>query len=176
MKILIRSRNAQTSEKVRQYTEKRLRKLEKLLDEDAEATVVLIGEKNTQRIEITIPVNGFILRGEEEHDDMFTAIDLVTDKMEKQLVRSKERFSKKGRTPITKLASFSGVSPAGEDDDEVKVRTKRFPPKPMNVEEAITRMDMLGHTFFVFVNAESGAINVVYRRHDGHYGLLEPEV
>jgi len=175
MKIQIRTRNAKTTEKIRQYAEKRLGKLEKLLDEDAEATIMFIGEKNRQRIEITIPVNGFILRGEEEHEDILAAIDLVTDKLEKQLVRSKERFSKKGRLSVTKLSSMAGVSPAGDDDEDVIVRTKHFPIIPMNVDEAITRMDMLGHTFFVFHNAETGVINVVYRRHDGHYGLLEPE-
>lgn len=175
MKMNIRTRNFQATEKVKQYLEKRLNKLDKLLDKDTEATVTLIGEKNTQRIEVTVPVSGFILRGEENHEDMLTAIDRVSDKLEKQLVRSKERFSKKGRLSVTKLPTLTGVSPAGEDDDEVKVRIKQFPTKPMNLDEAITRMDMVGHTFFVFHNAETDLINVVYRRNDGHYGLLEPE-
>ena len=175
MKMNIRTRNFQATEKVKQYLEKRLNKLDKLLDKDTEATVTLIGEKNTQRIEVTVPVSGFILRGEENHEDMLTAIDRVSDKLEKQLVRSKERFSKKGRLSLTKLPTLTGVSPAGEDDDEVKVRIKQFPTKPMNLDEAITRMDMVGHTFFVFHNAETDLINVVYRRNDGHYGLLEPE-
>ena len=175
MKVSIRNRNYQTSDKVRRYVEKRLSKLDKLLDKEDEAVVTLIGEKNTDRIEITIAVNGFILRGEEAHEDMLTAIDLVTDKLEKQLVRSKERFSKKGRMSVTKLPTLAGISPAQDDDDELKVRIKQFSSKPMNLEEAITRMDMVGHTFFVFHNEESGSINVVYRRNDGHYGLLEPE-
>ena len=176
MKVQIRTRNYQATEEVRLYVEKRLRKLDKLLGKEAEATVTLIGEKNSQRIEITIPVNNFILRGEETNDDILTAIDRVTDKLEKQQVRSKERFSKKGRLPVTKLPSLAGVSPAADDDDEVKVRIKQFSSKPMNLDEAITRMDMVGHTFFAFNNAESGDINVVYRRNDGHYGLLEPEI
>lgn len=175
MKLLIRTRNYQVTDKVRQYAEKRLSKLDKLLDKDTEAAVTLIGEKNRLRIEITIPVNNYILRGEENNDDILTAIDRVTDKLEKQLIRSKERFSKKGRLPVTKLPSLAGVSPAADDDEEVKVRTKQFPSKPMNIDEAITRMDMVGHTFFAFYNAETEAINVVYRRNDGHYGLLEPE-
>ena len=175
MKMNIRTRNYQITEKVKRYLEKRLSKLDKLLDKDTEAAVTLISEKNAQRIEITVPVSGFILRGEENNEDILTAIDRVSDKLEKQLVRSKERFSKKGRLSVTKLPTLMGVSPAGDDDDEVKVRIKHFPTKPMNLDEAITRMDMVGHTFFVFHNAETDDVNVVYRRNDGHYGLLEPE-
>ena len=175
MKVQVRTRNYQATDDIRKYVDKRLRKLDKLLDKEAEATVTLIGEKNRYRIEITIPVNGFILRGEETNDDMMAAIDRVTDKLEKQQVRSKERFSKKGRLSVTKLPSMAGVLPAGEDDEEVKVRIKRFSSKPMNLDEAITRLDMVGHAFFAFHNEESGEINVVYRRNDGHYGLLEPE-
>ena len=175
MKLNIRTRNYQVPDNVKKYLEKRLNKLTRLLDKDAEATVMLIGEKKTQRIEVTIPVSGFILRGEEDHEDMLTAIDSVSDKLEKQLVRSKERFSKKGRLSVTKLPSLAGVSPAEDRDDEVKVRAKQFSTKPMSLEEAITRMDMVGHSFFVFNNDETGEINVVYRRNDGHYGLMEPE-
>ena len=175
MKIQIRARNLQASDKVKEYAEKRLTRLDKLMDKETEAVVTLIGEKNRQRVEITIPVNGFILRGEEEAEDLFTAIDLVIDKLEKQMVKSKERFSKKGRMSITKLPTLSGLAPAEESDEEMKVRTKRFPAKPMSLDEAITRLDMVGHTFFAFHNAETDEINVVYRRNDGHYGLLEPE-
>ncbi|MDR1194687.1 MAG: ribosome-associated translation inhibitor RaiA [Peptococcaceae bacterium] len=175
MRIQFRSRNLQASDKLKDYVEKRLSKMNKLIDKETEATVSLIGEKNRQRIEITIPLNGFILRGEEEAEDLFTAADLVTDKLEKQLVRSKERFAKKGRLSVTKLPTLAGLSPAADDDEEVKVRIKQFPAKPMTLDEAITRMDMIGHTFFAFHNSESSAINVVYRRNDGHYGLLEPE-
>ena len=175
MKIQIRSRNLQASDKVKDYAEKRLSKMDRLLDKDGEAMVMLIGEKNRQRVEITIPVNGYILRGEEDAEDLYTAIDLVSDKLEKQLVKSKERFAKKGRLPVTKLPTLAGLSPAMDDDQELKVRTKRFSVKPMALEEAITRLDMVGHTFFAFNNVETGSINVVYRRNDGHYGLLEPE-
>ena len=175
MNLQIRARNYHATDDVKQYLEKRLRKLDKLLDKDAEATVTFIGEKNQHKVEITIPVNNYILRGEESNDDILTAIDKVTDKLEKQLVRSKERFSKKGRISVTKLPSMEGILPAADDDEEFKVRIKQFSSKPMNIDEAITRMDMVGHTFYVFSNAESGDINVVYRRNDGNYGLLEPE-
>ena len=175
MNINIRTRNFQTTEKIESYLEKRLKKLDKLLDKDTEATVTLIGEKKKQRIEVTIPINGYILRGEEDHDAILTAIDRVSDKLEKQLVRSKERFSKKGGLSITKLPSMSGILPAGEEEEALMVRTKTFPSTPMALDDAITQMDMVGHTFFVFYNEETGEVNVVYRRNDGHYGLLEPE-
>ena len=176
MKLNIRTKNYHTSDKIKQHLEKRLNKLDKLLDKDTEATVTLIGEKNINRIEITMPVNGYILRGEENNEDMMTAIDRVADKLEKQLVRSKERFSKKGRLSVTKLPSLLGVSPAGEGDDDLMVRTKQYTTSPMNLDDAITQMDMVGHSFFVFNNEESGQVNVVYLRNDGHYGLLEPEL
>ena len=177
MNMNIRTRNFQTTARIENYLEKRLKKLDRLLDKDAEATVTFIGEKKKQRVEITIPVNGYILRGEEDNEDILTAIDLVSDKLEKQLVRSKERFSKKGNLSITKLPTFTSILPAVDDDTEVElmVRTKTFPSTPMALDDAITQMDMVGHTFFVFVNEENGETNVLYRRNDGHYGLLEPE-
>ena len=176
MKFNIRTRHFNATSKITDYIEKRLGKMDRLLDEDTEATVTLIGEKKLQRIEVTIPVNGYILRGEEDHEDIFTAIDSVTDKLDKQLVRSKERFSKKGSISVAKFPSLVGVAPAGEYDDELKVRTKSFSTEPMSLDEAIMRMDMLGHKFYVFNNDESGETNVLYLRNDGHYGLLEPEV
>ncbi|MEA4891114.1 MAG: ribosome-associated translation inhibitor RaiA [Peptococcaceae bacterium] len=175
MKMQIRARNLQVSDKVRDYAEKRLTRLDKLIDKDTEAIITLIGEKNRQRVEITIPVNGFILRAEEEDEDLLTAIDLVVDKLEKQMVKSKKRFSKKGRISITKLPTLAGLSPVDDSEEEMMVRAKRFPAKPMSLDEAITRMDMVGHTFFAFHNADTDRINVVYRRNDGRYGLLEPE-
>jgi len=175
MELNIRERNYHTTTKVRRYLEKRLSKLDRLLDNEAEATVTLIGERKLSRIEVTIPINGFILRGEVDHEDMLTAIDLVTDKLEKQLVRSKERFSKKGLVSVAKYPSMAGMTPAGDDDTEFNVRTKKYSMMPMSIDEAITRMDMLGHDFFVFNNSETGEANVVYLRNDGHYGLLEPE-
>ena len=178
MKMNIRTRNFQVSNRVQDYLEKRLRKFDRLLDDDIEATITLIGEKKIQRIEITIPVNNYILRGEENNENILSAIDLVTDKLEKQLVRSKERFSKKGSMSITKLPSLSGVLPAVDamdDEEELMVRTKTYPVTPMHLDDAITQMDMVDHAFFVFVNEENGETNVLYRRNDGHYGLLEPE-
>lgn len=175
MKVQMRGRNMQVSDKTKEYAEKRLSKLDRLIEKEVEAAVTLISEKNHVRIEVTIPYNGYILRGEEKDQDIFTAVDMVVDKLEKQLARSKKRFAKKGRMSITKLPAISQVQAASDDEDEMRVRVKTFPAKPMTVEEAILRMDMVGHSFFAFQNAESGQTNVVYRRNDGNYGLLEPE-
>jgi putative sigma-54 modulation protein len=175
MKVQMRGRNLQVSEKIKEYAEKKLGRMDRFIDKEVEGVVTLISEKNHYRVEVTIPVNGYILRGEEEDEDLFTAIDLVVDKIEKQMVRSKKRFAKKGRLSITKLPSLAGHVAPVEDEEDIKVRIKTFPVKPMMLDEAIMRMDMVGHSFFAFKNAENGLTNVVYRRHDGNYGLLEPE-
>jgi putative sigma-54 modulation protein len=175
MKLQMKSMNMQVSEKMKAYVEKKLRKLDKFFDSDVEATLNFIEQKNRQKIEITMPVNGFFLRAEEEDQDIFPAIDLAVDKLEKQILKYKARYNKKGRLSATRVSSMDGLAPAREDDEEVKVRVKKFTVKPMTMDEAIMRMDMVGHNFFVFANGETEQINVVYRRHDGHYGLIEPE-
>jgi putative sigma-54 modulation protein len=175
MKLQVKSKNMQVSDKMKAYVEKKLRKLDKFFDSDVEAALNFIEQKNRQRIEITLPVNGFILRAEEEGPDIFAAIDLAADKLEKQILKYKARYNKKGRLSATRLSTMEGLAPAGEDDEEVKVRVKKFSVKPMTMDEAIMRMDMIGHNFFVFNNGDSEQINVVYRRHDGHYGLIEPD-
>jgi putative sigma-54 modulation protein len=175
MKLQMKSKNMQVSEKMKAYVEKKLGKLDKFFDSDVETTLNFIEQKNRQKIEITMPVNGFILRAEEEGQDIFPAIDLVVDKLEKQILKYKARYNKKGRLSATRLSTMEGLAPAGEDDEEVKVRVKKFTVKPMTMDEAIMRMDMVGHNFFVFANGETEQINVVYRRNDGHYGLIEPE-
>jgi len=175
MKIMFRGRNIEVTEEFKDYAIKRMARLDKFVDEGSEAQITLLGRKNVERVEITIPANGFILRGEEESDDAKTSLDLVLDKLEKQIVKTKERFSKKGRTSISRLdvGAYDLVSPV--ELDEIKVRYKSFSTEPMTIDEAITRMEMVGHSFFVFVNIETKATNVVYLRKDGNYGLLEPE-
>ena len=175
MKFQYKSKNMQNSDKIRLYTEKKIGKLDKLIEMDLDATVSFISQKNRQRVEITLPINSYILRAEEEGQDFFTAIDLVADKLEKQILKYKARYSKKGRTAITKLPTLEGMAPAQDSDEGVMVRVKKFSQAPMTMDEAIMQMEMVGHSFFVFNNAEADGINVVYRRNDGHYGLLEPE-
>ncbi len=176
MKVNVKARNLEVTLALREYLEKRLAKFEKLVGaEEAQATFSVI--KDRHRVEVTIPLNGRILRGEEEGYDMYSAIDSVSDKLESQVQRYKTRLSKKGRG-ITKDAHLAALvsQPHPEEEDEFPVRVKRFPLKPMPVEEAIMQMNLLGHNFFLFLNADGEQMNLVYKRRDGSYGLLAPEV
>lgn len=175
MRFQIRGKNIQVSEALREYVEKRLGKLDKYFENNPEAIVTLIVEKERHRVEVTMPINGYILRGEEESNDMYACIDLVVDKLEKQIKKYRTRLNKKNKAlSIKDLAPESGGE-KGEEWAPVVVRTKRFAIKPMPLEEAILQMNLLGHNFFVFSNAETEEVNVVYRRKDGNYGLIEPE-
>ncbi|ATW28631.1 ribosome hibernation-promoting factor, HPF/YfiA family [Candidatus Formimonas warabiya] len=172
MKIILKGRNIEITDALRDYVEKRLGKLDKFFDEVNEAQVTLLVEKDRHRVEVTMPLNGLILRGEEETLDMYSSIDLVIEKLEKQIDKYKTRINRK-----VKNHSIKDIAVKLEDDrDEPRiVRTKRFAFKPMPVEEAIMQMNLLGHSFFVFSNGETDEVNVVYKRKDGNYGLIEPE-
>lgn len=169
MKITIKGRNLEITPALREYVEKRLSKFDKLLDAQ-EATVSLFVIKDSHRVEVTIPYNGIIIRGEEESHSMYASIDNVAEKLESQIRKYKTRLIKKGRG-----AAKDVVPVPVEYSDELPVKIKRFPIKPMPVEEAIMQMNLLGHSFFVFANVDNEKINVVYMRKDGAYGLLEPE-
>lgn len=172
MKITVRGKNIQITDALRQHVIKRLGKLEKFFEEDTEVYVTLTVEKDSHVVEVTIPLNGYILRGEEETGDMYASVDLVIDVLEKQIDKYKTKLAKKVRN-----SKFKALAESGEDNYEAPLvlRTKQFSIKPMDVEEAIMQMNLLGHSFFVFSNAETEQVNVVYRRKDGNYGLLEPE-
>jgi len=178
MQVLVRGRNVDVTNALKEYVEKRVGKLEKFLDNLGEAQVTLSVENQSHKVEVTIPVNGMILRGEESTGDMYTSIDMVVDKLEKQIEKYKGKLiRRRGQSEKMAAEAVMEEDGAGDDleDDEVVVRTKRFPVKPMPVDEAILQMNLLGHTFFVFPNAETEQINVVYKRKDGKYGLIEPE-
>lgn len=173
MQINIRSKTLEVTPALREYLEKRLSKFEKMIDIDnATATFKITKEK--QKVEIMMITHGVLLRGEEETYDMYTSIDNVVEKIERQIHKYKTRLSRKGR------GSHKDALPISEIDTEIvnelPVKIKSFPVKPMMVEEAIMQMNLLGHNFFVFTNSDNNLINVVYQRKDGAYGLLEPEV
>ena len=156
--------------------EKKLSKFDRILGENLEATVSLLVVKDRQRVEITIPLNGLILRGEEETDSIYSAADLILEKLERQVRKYKTRFSHKGQKGLAALQADALTASDSEAGDALPVRTKHFLVKPLAVEEAIMQMNLLGHSFFVFANQETEHINVIYRRKDGAYGLLEPEL
>ncbi|HLR08885.1 MAG TPA: ribosome-associated translation inhibitor RaiA [Bacillota bacterium] len=182
MRYSIRGENIEVTDAIRNYVEKKIDKLKKYFDTPpaSDVHVNLSVYDDEQRIEVTIPMTSLLLRAEEKHADLYAAIDLVVDKLERQIRKYKtkvnRKFKQKG-APKRIFAELENNTFHEEDDDadEIEiVRTKRFDLKPMDSEEAVLQMDMLGHSFFVFTNAESGLTNVVYRRKDGKYGLIEP--
>lgn len=173
MRVNVRGKNIEVTDALRSYVEKRLGKLEKYLSNYGDAQVTLMVEKDAHRVEVTIPVNGIVLRGEETTHDMYASIDLVIDKLEKQMERFKGRLNRRLRGTVEQQGQAAG----NEADEPLEVvRVKRFAVKPMEVEEAIMQMNLVGHSFFVFANAETQKVNVVYKRKKGDYGLIEPEL
>lgn len=181
MNFNIRGENIEVTPAIRNYVEKKVGKLERYFDETPTSPVHVNLQviNNQQIIEITIPMPQLLLRAEETHEDMYAAIDLVVEKLESQIRKHKTKVNKKFRQEGSLKYMFRDEmenSVTFEEDDELEiVRTKRFSLKPMDTEEAILQMDMLGHNFFVFSNSVNGDTNVVYRRKDGRYGLIEPQ-
>ncbi len=179
MNINVRGKNIEATPALVDYAQKKLGKLEKHFDKATDVQVVLSVIREEHIIEVTLNLNGLILRGEESTGDMYASIDMVVDKLERQVKKYKTRMNKslrhRGMRTISEKHAALEAEERLEDDAPRVVRTKRFTLKPMSIEEAILQMDLLGHNFFVFTNAETEGVNVVYRRKDGDYGLIEPE-
>lgn len=171
MKVQVRGRNMEVTGALKDYVEKRLGKLDKYIDNLGDAQVTLTVEKDSHRIEVTIPINGMILRGEEVTADMYASTDMVVEKLEKQIEKHKGKLVKRIGKALADSRPFVVIP---EDDGPRVVRTKRFAIKPMAIDEAVLQMNLLGHSFFVFSNAETDQVNVVYKRKDGNFGLIEP--
>ncbi|MGM9923417.1 MAG: ribosome hibernation-promoting factor, HPF/YfiA family [Bacillus sp. (in: firmicutes)] len=179
----IRGENIEVTPALRDYVEKKIGKLEKYFNNTPNAHVYVnlkVYNDKTSKVEVTIPMPNLVLRAEERKEDMYAAIDTITDKLERQIRKHKTKVNRKFRSDGTNdMFAFEGdtaledVVEYEESDLEV-VRNKRFDLKPMDSEEAILQMNMLGHNFFVYTNAETEATNVVYKRKDGRYGLIEP--
>ena len=178
MKINVRGKNIEATPALVDYAEKKLSKLEKHFDKNTDVQVLLSVIREEHITEVTMNLDGMILRGEESTGDMYASIDNVVDKLERQIKKYKTRMSKTMRQRGVRVLTEKLANAEAEerqDDSPKLVRTKRFTLKPMTVEEAIMQMDLLGHNFFVFNDADSDAVSVVYRRNDGNYGLIEPE-
>ncbi|HHW30803.1 MAG TPA: ribosome-associated translation inhibitor RaiA [Clostridiaceae bacterium] len=179
MKIKVNGKNFEVTEALREKAIKKLSKLEKFFNVDAEAQVMMSVQRSRHVVEITIFFNGVVMRAEVAHEDMYAAIDKAIDRLEGQIRKNKTRLSKKihnGAFKIENFNDYNNMNNNVEEESEFKVvRTKRFAIKPMTVDEAILQMNLLGHEFFVFSNADTLETNVVYRRKDGNYGLIEPE-
>lgn len=183
MNYNIRGNKLEVTEAIREYVIKKVSKLEKYFDTTptSDVNVRLSVYNNDQRIEVTIPMQDLVLRAEEHHEDLYAAIDLVVGKLERQIKKYKTKINRKFRKEgspkhiFAELEKEANQEKVEENELEI-VRTKRFNLKPMDSEEAVLQMDMLDHAFFVFTNAETDETNVVYRRKDGRYGLIEPEL
>ena len=180
MNITMKTKNVELSKALRDYAEKKVHKLQRFFEGDSvNAQVVISAEKGLQIAEVTIQVNGLLLRGEEKTGDLFASVDGAVDKIERQIRKYKTKINRRLRQAGTKLteAEFSpGIANLEERREEARiVKTKRFAMKPMSTQEAVMQMELLGHDFFVFSNSDTDEVNVVYRRKDGNYGLIEPE-
>lgn len=175
MKFIISGRNIDVTSGLRSAIEQKLGKLERYFTPTTEIIVTLGVEKGRQKIEVTIPVKGTIIRSEQVSDDMYVSIDLVEEVIERQLRKYKNKIIDRHQEGGNLQPDFMD-SDDDDDDGEIKIiRTKRFGMKPMFPEDACVQMELLGHAFFVFENAETGEVNVVYKRKNGTYGLIEPE-
>ena len=174
MNLVISGKNLDITEGLRSAIEEKIGKLERYFTDTTEVHVTLSTEKNRQKIEITIPMKGSIIRAEEVSSDMYVSIDLVEEVIERQLRKYKNKIVDKQQAAANFQKAY--LDKDYDEDEEVKIiRTKKFGIKPMYPEDACVQMELLGHNFFVFYNAETEQVNVVYKRKGNTYGLIEPE-
>ena len=177
MRITITGRNIELTAGIKEAVEDKLSKLEKYFKPDTDVLVTLSVEKDRQKIEVTIPTKGHTIRAEEVSNDMYVSIDLVEETIERQLIKYRTKIvSKKLNAAANFKAEYLEEKYEDEDEEEIKiVRSKRYDMKPMYPEDACIQMELLGHDFFVFVNADTDEVNVVYKRKSNTYGIIEPE-
>ena len=174
MKFIISGKNITVSQGLRTAVEDKLGKLERYFTPDTEVIVTLSVEKERQKIEVTIPVKGNIIRSEQVSNDMYVSIDLVEEIIERQLKKYKNKIVDKKQAAVAFSDLF--INEEYDSNDEVDiVKVKKFAMKPMDPEEACVQMELLGHSFYVFLNSETEQVNVVYKRKGNTYGLIEPE-
>ena len=171
MKYNIRGNKLEVTEAINDYIKTKLAKVTKYLDDndEVEAKALISAKGKDQKVEVTIWSGKYNIRAEETNEDLYAAIDLVVDKLEKQFRRYKDKISSMKKVAVPDMA----IEDYFEEDEQTIVRRKEIFLKPIDEEEAITQMELLGHTFFVFKNVDTNKINVVYKRHDGDYGIIE---
>lgn len=180
MRIIVKGKNVELTEALRQYALKKVQRVDRYFNNIQDVLVTLSMERGRFAAESTMQISGAIIRAEEKDADMYSAIDRMADKLERQVKRHKERLTRKGK--VTAASASAGEEPVFPEEREIFsfeepriVKTKRFELKPMSPDEAVEQLELLGHTFFVFLNVHSNQVNVVYKREDGNYGLIEPE-
>ena len=174
MNLVISGKNIDITEGLRSAIEEKIGKLERYFNDSTEVHVTLSTEKERQKIEVTIPMKGSMIRAEETSKDMYVSIDLVEEVIERQLRKYKNKLIDKEQTAAQLSKDF--IDEDSYDEEEILIiRSKKFAIKPMDAEEACVQMELLGHNFFVFRNADTDEVNVVYKRKGNTYGLIEPE-
>ena len=175
----IRGKNVEITPALRDYVEKRIGKVTRYFKEVGEISALLSVSKDRQKVEVTVPVQGVLLRGQEVTDNMYTSIDLVIEKLDRQIRKHKTKMQRRFRdgTLLDEAFSAPAFAPSIPDDESEfpVVKKKRFTVRPMDVQEAIMQMNLLNHDFFVYRDADTETVSVVYRRKDGKYGLIESE-
>lgn len=174
MNLVISGKNIDITEGLRSAVEEKIGKLERYFNEDTDVHVTMSTEKNRQKIEVTIPMKGSIIRAEETSTDMYVSIDLVEEVIERQLRKYKNKLIDKAQNAVQLSKAFIEEDVYDEEEIEI-IRSKKFAMKPMDPEEACVQMELLGHNFFAFRNAHTEEVNVVYKRKGNTYGLIEPE-
>lgn len=175
MRYTITGRNIDVTPGLREAVIEKIGKLERYFNQDTEAIITLSVTKDRQKIEVTIPVKGHIIRAEEQSTDMYVSIDLVEEIIERQLKKYKTKLIDKKQSALSFSEAFLQEEMEAPDEEIKIMKVKRFGMKPMDPEEACIQMELLGHAFYVFLNADTDEVNVVYKRKNNTYGLIEPE-
>ena len=179
MQVSVTFRKIEPSNTLRSYAQEKLYRIKKYVEDPIEAHVVLSVEKFRHIAEVNINANGFRLNGEEETGDLYSAIDMVVDKVEAQIKKYRHKIKKRksdsGSKPLLMKMNVLASESFEEDREPQIIKTKQINAKPMDVDEAVMQMDLANSEFLVFTNAMTSSINVIYRRKDGNYGLIEPE-
>ena len=171
MEILIRGKSVEITDSMKSYVKEKLSKLDKyLVDQKAKATVLVKVRGYTQKVEVTIPLKTLILRAEEEQEDFYAAVDLLINKLERQIRKNKSKLESRNKNK-TKEFNIDDLIPIEENNEIVK--RKKIDVKPMNTEEALLQMELLGHDFYMYKDSETNSVCVIYKRKEGGYGIIE---
>ena len=174
MRVTVIGKNINVTPALKEIVERKISKLDRYFEPDVSSRATLTVQKNSQIFEVTIPFNGVVLRCEESTDDMYKSIDLVENKLERQIRKQRTKLQRRNNESL-RFGNFDEVASEEDDNEGEIVKVKRFNIKPMSTEEAILQMELVQHNFFVFKDCDTENINVIYKRKDGNYGLLEPD-
>lgn len=175
MRVQLTGKHINITDAIRNQTDAKLSKLDKYFNQEVTAKVSVSAIKNNQKIEVTIPVNRTVIRAEATDLDLYNAMDMVVDKLGRQMRKHKTKLMNKGHDTI-RFENIEGYIPLPEETADASIiKRKKFEMRPMSEEEALLQMELLGHNFFAFTHADTDSIAVLYKRKDGHYGILEAE-